>query len=272
MINTTTRCFSSLHFITKIYSTMDSSTPNNGPLDEVQWKHPEWIQENGLRTDNVLEYFSLSPFYDRSSNNQVLKMQSQYNDMHSGNDLYSKLQNMKGLEFVVAIAHEPNLWVIRKQERLSPDVTRPISTYFVVGENIYMAPAVHSIIENRVLSIALSLSQALRAACSLPTFSPSQGYIYKNDPQLLSSVDKSSSEKDPNITPAEERQAYYNIDVSLNHALSNTTLYLEDSINSLNRENEEAMSLDTLQTSNSTQADDSKTKRRRKPVRSSATN
>lgn len=211
-------------------------TNANGPLDEVQWKHPEWIQEHGLRTDNVLEYFSFSPFYDRTSNNQVLKMQSQYNDIHTGNDLYAKLQNMKGLEFVVAIAHEPILWIIRKQERLSSEVTRPISTYFVVGENIYMAPAIHSIIQNRVLSIALSLNQSLRTACSLPTFSPSQGHQYKNSIQQQPQP-QPKQESESTITQAEERQAYYNIDLSLNHALSNNTVYLEDTVSSFVREN-----------------------------------
>lgn len=223
---------------------MDSS-----PLDELQWKHPEWIQRNGLRTDNVLEYFSLSPFYDRSSNNQVLKMQSQYNELNTrGNDLYSELQNMRGLEFVVAIAHQPDLWVIRKQDRLSPHEVRPLATYFVVGENIYMAPAVHSVIQNRVLSMALSLTKALGTARTLPTFSPSQGYLYKNDPQLTSSTGTSSSKNNnpddrnnnvstpsndeniPNRTPAENKQAQFNISNALNHALSNHNAYLEDSI------------------------------------------
>lgn len=242
-----------------------TSTGNNGPLDEVQWKHPEWIQRNGLRTDNVLEYFSLSPFYDRSSNNQVLKMQSQYNELHSrGNDLYSELQNMKGLEFVVAIAQDPDLWVIRKQERISPKETRPISTYFVVGENIYMAPAVHTIIQNRILSIALSLNKALGIARNLPTFSPSHGYLYKNDNQLMVSVCNNqknggnfteANKNDENnigddsigqtgksdvknkgvinknlINNTEERQAFFHIDNALNHALSNQTVYLESSL------------------------------------------
>lgn len=209
---------------------------STSPLDEVQWKHPEWIQRNGLRTDNVLEYFSLSPFYDRSSNNQVLKMQSQYNELNTrGNDLYKELQNMKGLEFVVAIAREPDLWVIRKQDRLGPYEVHPISTYFVVGENIYMAPAVHTIIQNRVLSIASSLTKALSIARTLPTFSPSQGYIYKNDPQLLNNSSNNPSEsllegKNTNNTPTEERQAQFNINNALTHALSNHNVYLEDNL------------------------------------------
>ncbi|CAN6639735.1 mediator of RNA polymerase II transcription subunit 6 [Trichomonascus vanleenenianus] len=167
------------------------------PLDEVQWRSPEWIQFNGgLKNENVLEYFSQSPFYDRTSNNQVLKMQSQYsNDPYQQNrvDIYAQLRNMQGIEFVVYLAREPDLWIIRKQERLSPQDVRLITTYFVVGENIYQAPSVHSVVTSRLLSTALALKQALNTAAAMPIYSPSQGYSYFNDASELTGPSDSSS-------------------------------------------------------------------------------
>lgn len=71
---------------------------------------------------------------------------------------------MGGLEFVVA--QEPaetapgtgtGVWVIRKQlRRLRPhspdgDDISILGTYFVVGENIYMAPAVGDVIGSRLV-------------------------------------------------------------------------------------------------------------------------
>lgn len=50
----------------------------NSSLDELQWKSPEWIQAFGLRTENVMDYFSESPFFDKTSNNHVIKMQRQF--------------------------------------------------------------------------------------------------------------------------------------------------------------------------------------------------
>lgn len=44
-----------------------------------------------------------------------------------------------------------------------------------------MAPSVHSVVTSRLLSTALSLNKALKKAASLPGFSPSQGYFYKNE-------------------------------------------------------------------------------------------
>lgn len=77
---------------------------------------------------------------------------------------------MQGLEFIVAydplqaaaqsdtrFAHEPsNIWVVRKQTRQKragqEDEVTVLSTYFVVGDCIYMAPSVASVVGNRIVS------------------------------------------------------------------------------------------------------------------------
>ena len=76
---------------------------------------------------------------------------------------------MQGLEFVVAydplqaaaqsetsFAHEPsNVWVIRKQTRRKrgglDDEVVVLATFFVVGDCIYMAPSVASVVGNRLV-------------------------------------------------------------------------------------------------------------------------
>ncbi|KAK9476993.1 MED6 mediator subfamily complex component-domain-containing protein [Lipomyces japonicus] len=150
-------------------------------LDELQWRAPEWIQMFGLRTDNVLEYFSQSPFYDRSSNNQVLKMQSQFNGSLSlPQDLSLALSTMRGVEFIIAMANPASaLWLIRKQDRISSTETTPLATYFVINENIYMAPNVYSIVSSRMLATVCELRSALVLATdNLPNFAPTLGYTY----------------------------------------------------------------------------------------------
>jgi mediator of RNA polymerase II transcription subunit 6 len=75
-----------------------------------------------------------------------------------------RLKSMSGLEFIVA--QEPaemapgtgtGVWVIRKQTRRKrPGQEDEIvihSTYFVMGENIYMAPAVGDVIGSRLVSL-----------------------------------------------------------------------------------------------------------------------
>ncbi|KAK5963422.1 mediator complex subunit MED6 PWA37_004550 [Arxiozyma heterogenica] len=77
---------------------------NMTELDELQWKSPEWIQTFGLRTDNVLDYFAESPFFDKTSNNHVIKMQRQFSStlqqqqqQNSNNNNISSSENNNGL-------------------------------------------------------------------------------------------------------------------------------------------------------------------------------
>lgn len=83
----------------------------------------------------------------------------------------NRLRTMQGLEFVVAydplqaaaqsetsFAHEPsNVWVIRKQTRRKrsgmDDEVAVLATFFVVGDCIYMAPSVASIVGNRIVCL-----------------------------------------------------------------------------------------------------------------------
>ena len=82
---------------------------------------------------------------------------------------------MQGLEFVVSydplqaaaqtdnrFAHEPsNIWVIHKQNRRKrsgmDDEVTVIATYFIVGDCIYMAPSVASVVGNRIVCIVSGL-------------------------------------------------------------------------------------------------------------------
>lgn len=62
----------------------------------------------------VLEYFSHSPFFDKRSNNAVLKMQSQFQKF---GDVNEALKKMTGVEFVVSSYDPPDLFTISKQDR-----------------------------------------------------------------------------------------------------------------------------------------------------------
>lgn len=117
----------------------------------------------------VLFYFAQSPFFDQTSNNAVLFNQAQYNQnmfpiIATREAFEGRLKTMSGLEYIVA--QEPaemapgtgtGVWVIRKQMRRKragqEDEVTVHSTYFVMGENIYMAPAVGDVIGSRLVSV-----------------------------------------------------------------------------------------------------------------------
>ncbi|PYH48262.1 mediator complex subunit MED6 [Aspergillus saccharolyticus JOP 1030-1] len=179
-----------------------ASVPESS-LEEILWRSPPHVQMMGgrLHSNNILFYFAESPFFDPTSNNASLAIQANYNEafrqfIETREAFEGRLATMQGLEFVVSydplqaaaqpdgsFATEPsNIWVIRKQTRRKrvgqEDEVEVLSTYFVVGDCIYMAPSVASVIGNRILSAVTSLSSLLKTASTLPTFTPAHGHTY----------------------------------------------------------------------------------------------
>lgn len=126
-----------------------------------------------LMLAQVLPYFSHSPFFDGTSNNAALTTQATYNPnmlylIQTREAFEGRLKTMAGLEFMVS--HDPSndgqqqdnsgVWVIRKQNRRKrggyEDEVTVLSSYFVVGENIYMAPSVGNVLGSRMVRFALT--------------------------------------------------------------------------------------------------------------------
>ncbi|KAJ5783780.1 uncharacterized protein N7518_009457 [Penicillium psychrosexuale] len=172
-------------------------------MEEILWRSPPHVQMMGgfLHSNNILFYFAESPFFDATSNNASLAIQANYNDafrhfVETREAFEARLKTMQGLEFIVSydplqaaaqtdtrFAHEPsNIWVIRKQNRRKrsgmDDEVTVIATYFIVGDCIYMAPSVASVVGNRILSAVTSLTQLMKSAATLPTFTASHGHTY----------------------------------------------------------------------------------------------
>lgn len=95
--------------------------------------------------------------------NQATFNQNMYHIIATREAFEGRLKTMSGLEFIVA--QEPaemapgtgtGVWVIRKQTRRKrqgmEDEITVHSTYFVMGENIYMAPAVGDVLGCRLVS------------------------------------------------------------------------------------------------------------------------
>lgn len=83
------------------------------------WHDPAWIPM--LNPHNVMDYFMerTNPFYDRTCNNEVLKMQRANPE---------QLGSMVGVEYCLLYVQEPILYVVRKQHRSSPSHVVPSTT------------------------------------------------------------------------------------------------------------------------------------------------
>jgi len=154
------------------------ATQKEPPLDEIQWRDPMSIQQmQGLHSNSVLFYFALSPFFDQTSNNAVLANQAMFNPamfhlVQTREAFEGRLREMAGLEFIVA--QEPaetapgtgtGVWVIRKQTRRKREPEDDITvhtTYYIVGENIYMAPTLAQVMSFRTVCVIPALPRLLK--------------------------------------------------------------------------------------------------------------
>ncbi|KAI5124420.1 hypothetical protein M0805_008304 [Coniferiporia weirii] len=139
----------------------------------------EWIQANGpLTTENVFDYFATSMFYDKQSNNQVLRMQT----MHTGQPILNEAEELKrftGIEFALVHAQPPSLFIIHKRERLSPEEVRPLAAYFVMNNRIYQSPDLYTVLSNRLLTGLHALQSSLDVLRThRPDFTPRTGFVW----------------------------------------------------------------------------------------------
>ncbi|KAI0768572.1 MED6-domain-containing protein [Trametes elegans] len=139
----------------------------------------EWIQAHGpLTAENAFEYFATSMFYDKQSNNQVLRMQTMHTGVPLANEA-EELRRFKGIEFALVHAEPPSLFIIHKRDRLSPDEVRPLAVYFILNNRIYQSPDVYTLISNRLLTSLHSLQKSLDTLRThRPAYTPRTGFVW----------------------------------------------------------------------------------------------
>jgi mediator of RNA polymerase II transcription subunit 6 len=164
-------------------------------LDEIQWSSPGHAAHvGGLHDNSILHYFAFSPFFLQTSNNAILSSQAMYNPslaVHVATRaaFEARLRSMQGLEYMVAQAPAETapgtgtgVWIINKQTRRKrpgmEDEVTVHESYFIVGDNIYMAPALSDLLANRLLTVFEALDKFADTANSLPRFEPALGHTY----------------------------------------------------------------------------------------------
>ncbi|KAF3814965.1 hypothetical protein GH733_017241 [Mirounga leonina] len=103
-----------------------------------------------------LDYFSerSNPFYDRTCNNEVVKMQRL---------TLEHLNQMVGVEFILLHAQEPILFIIWKQQRQSPTQVIPLADYYIIAGVIYQAPDLGSVINSRTKKEAEPIPETVKS-------------------------------------------------------------------------------------------------------------
>jgi len=131
---------------------MDQPNP-----EHLSFIDPVFLQQFGLNKDNALDYFALSPFYDKACNNEFCKMQA-----FTQSQLQSNLKTMTGTEYVLDESiKDPRLFVVIRQDRQSSRYAELQAIYYILEGTIYQAPSVLSLLNSRLSKLAYNLDKAL---------------------------------------------------------------------------------------------------------------
>ncbi|XP_070578978.1 mediator of RNA polymerase II transcription subunit 6-like [Ptychodera flava] len=150
-------------------SSSSPSSEKENPL-YLSWHDSAWIPI--LSPSNVMDYFSerSNPFYDRTCNNEVIKMQ------RLGPE---QMSQMTGLEYILLHVQEPILYVIRKQHRHSLNQVTPIADFYIVAGIVYQAPDLSAVLNARMQTATHNIQSAFDEVISYAKYHPSKGYWWE---------------------------------------------------------------------------------------------
>ncbi len=108
-----------------------------------------------LTEENIMEYFSISQFYNKGCVNEILKMQSIYANI----DISHNLTTTEGFYYVLE-HQDDNLFIIAKKE-YDGTKTRFLKIYYCIHGHIYCAPTLQSVSDARLIDAFFFINEAL---------------------------------------------------------------------------------------------------------------
>ncbi|KAM7537968.1 hypothetical protein Aperf_G00000062112 [Anoplocephala perfoliata] len=187
---------------------MDTSRSNEPSPYEILWQDPAFPAHQ-LNSSNILQYFChlSNPFYDRESNNEVVRMQGLGMD---------RLTSLLGIEFYLYYCQEPTLFIIRKQDRLSPSEVMPLAYYYIINGIVRQAPDLSTLINSRIHSVTAGLNKIIQALAPCARFHPSDGSYSWENPEAGPTLTPKETKKKPDELVAANTYQVHRADFLLN--------------------------------------------------------
>jgi len=182
-----------------------SSNLTEQELTTVCFRDPQWLALNPLLMENVIEYFSYSQFYDKTCNNEIIKMQSRFNQFETI-EMNKSLHDMTGIEYEVTLAMPPQLFVIVKQNRKNPNEASPVQYYYIINGTIYQAPNAYMLFANRIMTSLHLINISFKEAFKSVRFDPDKGYWWSTD-EKTDKVNEIEEMEDANISYINQQES-----------------------------------------------------------------
>ena len=148
-----------------------------------------WLKTFGLYSVNVLDYFYTSPFFDHSSNNQLIRTQGVAPE---------HLISMVGIEYVLDEHNisEPNLYVIKKQLRESPRKAELQEIYYIIDGIIHQSPDLLQLFRARISKASHYLGNSFTALQSTTTYTSKEGRQCWSKREEIGNIEKDTEIRD----------------------------------------------------------------------------
>jgi len=139
-----------------------------------------WLKFYGLARINVLDYFYTSPFFDITSNNQLIRTQGVRPE---------HLLNMTGIEYSLDEINisEPNLFVIKMQLRKSPREAVLLDIFYCLDGVIYQAPDMLDLVRSRILKTSHYLRNSFELLHGTTEYTSENGHLCWSN--ILNTID-----------------------------------------------------------------------------------
>ncbi|KAL6121095.1 hypothetical protein NUSPORA_02050 [Nucleospora cyclopteri] len=157
--------------------------------DNILFFDSLFLQNTPLNSNTVLEYFSTSPFYDRTCNNEVLKMQSQFANI----DIKSQLRKLEGIFYSVEEESQNTLFIINKHENTGGNVSL-IKMYYVMHGYIYACPTIDSLSDAKLIETLWQMNNAMDLYEEKKEFDFLTGPVFSKE-----EIDKQEGEVDKSL-------------------------------------------------------------------------
>ena len=154
--------------------------------EETPFIDIHWIEfYGGLSRNNILEYFYSSPFFDSTSDNQVLRIQGVSPD---------NLIDMIGMQYIIDLQNlsEPDLFIIKQIKRKDKNTIDVLAVYYCFQGTIYKGPNMLDLLKSRITKSTYYLLQSFIEVSETTSFDI-QGHkiwttdsnVAKNEPYSL---------------------------------------------------------------------------------------
>ncbi|ORY40406.1 hypothetical protein BCR33DRAFT_719401 [Rhizoclosmatium globosum] len=164
----------------------------------VSFKDTVFLEQCGLSYENALEYFRLSQFFDKTSINQQLIMQTKYNQLGTAT---MDASSLRGIEYALhSWSNMPSLYIIHKYFRHTREKTELLAVYYIAEGTIYQSPDLFTLLSNRILTSLHHVQHAFSTVSQESRFQPARPYHWGYEEEMNAEDDwvKSSADKHRN--------------------------------------------------------------------------